>query len=73
MLFERVQHIGKSGGLLLSHVINLYNNTIHSSTKFRPVDAIKDSNAPDVKTNLVLRARFKRKYKHINVGFVSEF
>ena len=35
---------------------------------FKPTDAIKDSNAPYVKTNLVLRSRFKTKYRerHIN-------
>ena len=67
MLFERAQHTGKDWHLLLPAVIKQYNNTIHSSTKFRPVDAIKDSNAPDVKTNLMSRARLQRKYKEINV------
>ena len=57
MLFERVQHT-KNRHLLLSNVIKQYNNTIHDSTKFKPIDAIKDSNAPDVITNLVLRSRF---------------
>ena len=68
MLFERVEHTGKSWHLLLPAVIKQYNNTIHSSTKLKPIDAIKDSNAIEVKTNLMLRSRFKRKYKDINVG-----
>ena len=68
MLFERVQHTGKSWHLLLPAVIKQYNNTIHSSTKLKPIDAIKDSNANEVKTNLILRASFKRKYKEINIG-----
>ena len=29
---------------------------------------MKDSNAPDVKTNLVLRARFNREYEEININ-----
>ena len=63
MLFERVQHTGKEWRLLLPNVIKQYNNTIHDSTKFKPVDAVKDSNAPDVKTNLVLRSRLKENIK----------
>ena len=68
MLFERVAHTGKSWHLSLPAVIKQYNNTIHSSSKLKPVDAIKDSNAIEVKTNLMLRSRFKRKYKEVNVG-----
>ena len=58
----------KQWHILLRNVIKQYNNTIHDSTKFKPVDAIKESNAPDVKTYSVLRSRFKRKHKEINVG-----
>jgi len=65
--FERAQHTGKYWHLLLVNVINQYNSTIHSSTKFRPVDAIKHKNAVEVKTNIMLQARFKRKYKDINI------
>jgi len=57
--------------LLLPAVIQQSNNTIHDSTKFKPIDAIKDSDTPEAKTNLVLRSRFKRKYKEINVGDFS--
>ena len=52
---------------MLPHVINQYNNTIHNSSKFKPVDAIQDKNPVEVKTNLMLRARFKRKYKDIDI------
>ena len=45
-----------------------YHNTIHSSTQFKPSDAITDSNAPDVKTHLILSSKFNRIYKDINVG-----
>ena len=57
MLYERVQHIRKGWHLLFSDVIKQYSNTIHDSTKLKPVDAIQD-NAVEVKTNLTLRARF---------------
>jgi len=67
MLFQRVQHTKKSWHLLLQNVIKQYNNTIHSSTGLKPIDAVSDKNALQVKTNLMLRARFKRKYKDINV------
>ena len=60
MLFERVQHTGKYGQLLLANVIKQYNDTISESTKLRPVDAIHDKHAVEVNTNLMLRARFKR-------------
>ena len=68
MLFERVEHTKKDWRLLLPHVMKQYNNTIHDSTKLKHIDAIKDSNAPDVKTNLVLRSRFESEYKEINLG-----
>ena len=65
MLFERVQHTKKDWHLLVQ--AKQYNNTIHESTKLRPVDAIHDKNAVEVKTNLMLIARFKRKYKEIHI------
>ena len=62
MLFERVEHVKKDWHLLFPAVSKQYNNTTHDSTKVELVDVIKDSNAPYVKSNLVLRSRFKRKY-----------
>ena len=67
MLSERVEHPKTDWHWLLQAVIKQYNNTIHDSTKFKPVDAIKD-NALDVNTNLVLRSRFKITYKEININ-----
>ena len=63
MLFERVEHTKKDWHLLLPAVIKQYTNTVHDSTKLKPIDAIKDSNAPDAKTNLALRSILKRKSK----------
>jgi len=68
LLFERVQHTGKDWRILLPIVIKQCNNTINESTKLRPVDAIHDKNAVEVKTNLMLKARFKRKKKEININ-----
>ena len=67
MLVERVQHTKKDWHLLLSHVIKQCKNTIHDSTKLKLLDAIQDKNAVEVKTNLMLRARSKIRYKEINV------
>ena len=67
MLLERVHHTKNKWHLLLPNLIKRYKNSTQDSTKFKPSGASKDSNAPDAKTNLVLRGRFKRKYKEINV------
>ena len=53
---------------ILTKCYKPYHNTIHSSTQFKPIDAMQDGNAPDVKTNLILRHKFNRSYKDINVG-----
>ena len=57
----------------LSNVSKQYKNTIHDSTKLKPVDARQDINAVEVKTNLMLRARFKRKHEDTNVGDLVKF
>ena len=67
MLFDRSEHTGKGWHRMLTNVINQSTNTTHSSTKLKPVDAIRDKTAVEVKTNLILRARFKRKYKDIDI------
>ena len=59
MLFKRVQHTIKEWHLLLSNVIKQYSSTIHNSTKLKPVDAIQGKHAVELKTKLMLRARFK--------------
>lgn len=49
-------------------ILRQYNNTVHSSTMFKPVEARKKSNEIDVKQNLELRARHGRKYPEIKEG-----
>ena len=74
MLFERIQHTGKDWHRLLPNIINRYNNSIPNSSKLKPVDAIQNKGAVEVKTNLMLRARFKRKYEEMHVvGFRRNF
>ena len=74
MLLERAQHTKKYWYLLPSNVIKQYKNTIQNSTKLKPVGAIQDKNALEAKTNLTFRARFKRKYKELNLNdFVRIF
>ena len=51
MFFERVEHTGKDWHRLLANVINQSNNAIHSSTKSKPVVAIKANNVVEVKNN----------------------
>ena len=65
---DRVRFTGAPWNHMLEYVIKKYNNTIHSSTNFKPVDAHQDKNAPDVVTNLALKANYKRKYNTINIG-----
>ncbi len=53
---------------MLKPVINKYNNTVHSTTQMKPIQAHKDSNRLEVKQNLELKASYKRKYPNITVG-----
>ena len=69
MLLERVRHTKKDWHLLLSNVVKQYKNTIHGSTKLKPVDARQDKKAVEVKINLMLRSTFKTKYKDININY----
>ena len=45
-----------------------YNNTIHSSTGGKPVEAHKDENRVTVKVNLTLKQKHFRKYSQLTAG-----
>ena len=50
-------------------ILLTYNNkSVHSSTKFTPSDARKETNQLEVKSNMELKAKHGRKYNEINVG-----
>ena len=53
---------------MLPYVVNKHNNTIHSSTGYKPKDAINDKYAGEIKVKLELNARNKRRYPTISVG-----
>ena len=67
-IHDRVRFTNGKWEDMLKHVINKYNNTIHSSTKHTPKDAHLDKNSPDVAVNLSIKSIHTRKYKNINVG-----
>ena len=52
----------------IQQTMNTYNTVnVHSSTKKTPLEAIKPSQAIDVKTNLEMRALKNRKYPPLNI------
>jgi len=53
---------------MLPHVIKKYNNTIHTSTGFKPKDAIDDKHALEIKIKLEMNRQKKRLYPNISVG-----
>ena len=53
---------------MIPYIIDTYNDTVHSVTKFKPNDAVEADNSTDVKANIELKARFNRKYPPIHVG-----
>ena len=67
-IHDRVRFTNGKWEDMLKHVINKYNNTIHSSTNHTPKDAHLDKHSPDVAVNLTTNSIHKRKYKNINVG-----
>ncbi len=67
-IHDRVRFTNAPWPDMLDYVIKKYNNTIHSSTNHKPIEAHEDKNAPDVIANLSMKHINKRKYKNINVG-----
>ena len=53
---------------LYKPTLKKYNNTIHSSTGAKPVEAHKDENRVNVKVNLTLKQKHFRKYPQLSVG-----
>ena len=58
---------------LYKPTLKKYNNTIHSSTGAKPVEAHKDENRANVKVNLTLKQKHFRKYPQLNVGDKVKF
>jgi len=53
---------------MLPYVVKKYNNTVHTSTGFKPDDAINDKHALEIKIKLEMNANKKRLYPTISVG-----
>ena len=53
---------------MLEPTLKKYNNTIHSSTGVKPVEAHDDKNQLKVKSNLLLKQKRLRKYPNIEKG-----
>ena len=53
---------------LYKPTLKKYNNTIHSSTGAKPVEAHTDENRVNVKVNLTLKQKHFRKYPQLTVG-----
>ena len=62
LIYKRVEKSGEKWHEVLFAVLLTYNQKlVHSSTKFTPAEAMKPQNHLDVKLNLELRAKHKRK------------
>ena len=57
-----------TGQTLYKPTLKKYNNTIHSATGAKPVEAHKDENRVNVKVNLTLKQKHFRKYPQLSVG-----
>ena len=64
-IHDRVRFTKNTWEVMLNHVINKYNNTIHSATGFTPNEAVKDKHSSDIKVQLELKANNRRKYPNI--------
>lgn len=67
-IHDRVRFNNAPWEEMLSYVVDKYNNTVHTSTGFKPKDAIDDKHALEIKIKLETNARTKRLYPNISVG-----
>ena len=67
-IHERVRFNKSNWEDMLPYVINKYNNTIHTSTGYKPKDAIDDKHASYIKVKLEINALSKRRYPIISEG-----
>ena len=67
-LVDRIRFTKGNWTDLYKPTLKKYNNTIHSSTGAKPVEAHKDENRVNVKVNLTLKRKHFRKYPQLSVG-----
>ena len=67
-LHDRVRFNNAPWEDMLEYVMKKYLNTEHSSTGYKPVDAIKDQNASDIKVKLEMNAIHARRYPRISIN-----
>ena len=66
-LHDRVRFNNAPWEDMLVPLMKKYLNTQHSSTGYKPIDAINDKNAADIKVTLEMNALHKRRYPRISV------
>ena len=64
-IHDRVRFSNMKRTDALRQALKQYNRTLHSSTRMTPTEAHKDDNQTNVKVNLKLREKNKRKYPRI--------
>jgi hypothetical protein len=67
-IHERVRFNNAPWEDMLPYVVMKYNNTIHTSTGYKPKEAIDDKSAMDIKMKLELNARTKRRLSNVSIG-----
>lgn len=69
MIYQRIEHTKQNWWEVLYPVLLTYNHKmVHSVTKMTPAEAMKPSNALEVKFNLELKKRASRTYPKLSVG-----
>ena len=65
-MHDRVRFNKANWEQMLPYVVNKYNNTVHSSTGYKPKEAIDDKYALEIKLKLEINAKTKRRYPNIS-------